>query len=72
MVWFNNLALAKKLAIAFGLCTLITLGIGAVGMKGIGPSIPCWIQSSTTTFGPSHSSTTPRATSSLTTGTFSA
>ena len=35
MVWFNNLALAKKLTIAFGLCTLITLGIGAVGMKGI-------------------------------------
>ncbi len=35
MVWFNNLALAKKLAIAFGLCTLITLGIGAVGMNGL-------------------------------------
>jgi methyl-accepting chemotaxis protein len=35
MVWFNNLALAKKLAVAFGLCTLITLGIGAVGMSGL-------------------------------------
>ncbi|KUM40052.1 chemotaxis protein [Pseudomonas sp. EpS/L25] len=36
MVWFNNLALAKKLAIAFGLCSLITLGIGAIGLRGIG------------------------------------
>ncbi|WP_278387747.1 methyl-accepting chemotaxis protein [Pseudomonas oryzihabitans] len=35
MVWFNNLALAKKLAVAFGLCTAITLGIGAVGMNGL-------------------------------------
>ncbi|HAC66721.1 MAG TPA: methyl-accepting chemotaxis protein, partial [Pseudomonas sp.] len=35
MVWFNNLALAKKLAVAFGLCTLITLGIGAAGMSGL-------------------------------------
>ncbi|MCI1008677.1 methyl-accepting chemotaxis protein [Pseudomonas oryzihabitans] len=35
MVWFNNLALAKKLAVAFGLCTLITLSIGAVGMSGL-------------------------------------
>ncbi|MDR6679020.1 methyl-accepting chemotaxis protein [Pseudomonas oryzihabitans] len=35
MVWFDNLALAKKLAIAFGLCTLITLGIGAAGMSGL-------------------------------------
>ncbi|MDR6179841.1 methyl-accepting chemotaxis protein [Pseudomonas sp. SORGH_AS 211] len=35
MVWFNNLALAKKLAVAFGLCTAITLGIGAVGLSGI-------------------------------------
>ncbi|EHK70705.1 methyl-accepting chemotaxis protein [Pseudomonas psychrotolerans L19] len=35
MVWFNNLALAKKLAVAFGLCTAITLGIGAVGMSGL-------------------------------------
>ena len=35
MVWFNNLALAKKLAMAFGLCTAITLGIGAVGFSGI-------------------------------------
>ncbi|MDT3719007.1 methyl-accepting chemotaxis protein [Pseudomonas oryzihabitans] len=36
MIWFNNLALAKKLAIAFGLCSLITLGIGAIGLRGIG------------------------------------
>jgi len=36
MVWFNNLALAKKLAIAFGLCSLITLSIGMVGLRGIG------------------------------------
>lgn len=35
MGWFNNLALVKRLAISFGLCTLITLGIGAVGMKGL-------------------------------------
>jgi len=35
MIWFNNLALAKKLAAAFGLCTLITLGVGAVGMSGL-------------------------------------
>lgn len=35
MAWFNNLALAKKLAVAFGLCTLITLGIGVVGLNGL-------------------------------------
>ncbi len=35
MIWFDNLALAKKLAAAFGLCTLITLGVGAVGMSGL-------------------------------------
>ena len=35
MIWFNNLALAKKLAMAFGLCTLITLTVGAAGMNGL-------------------------------------
>lgn len=35
MAWFNNLVLAKKLAVAFGLCTLITLSIGVVGLSGL-------------------------------------
>lgn len=35
MVWLNNLSLARKLALAFGLCSLITLAVGLLGQRSV-------------------------------------
>lgn len=35
MTWFDNLKMAYKLAIAFGVCALITSAVGFVGKQGL-------------------------------------